>query len=902
MANTKINLKQIAQNSASVNDVITWDGSNWVPDAVAAGATDLDSLTDVTITANTNGEILKWNGSAWVNNTLAEAGIQPTITPAALTKVDDTNVTLTLGGTPATALLQAASITLGWTGQLAVSRGGTGASTLTGVLVGNGTSAVTAVTGTANQLLRRNAGNTAYEFFTPTYLTANQTITLSGDVTGSGTTAITTTIANAAVTLAKMANVNTATVFYRKTGGTGAPEVQTLATLKTDLGLTGTNSGDQTITLTGDVTGTGTGSFAATIANNAVTTVKINNLAVTDAKINDVAWSKITSKPTTLAGYGITDAVVLNNGNSFAGAMTIGTNDNNALNLETAGVVRMSITGAASTGGAVTITNVTANTSTVQDVLTIATNSTGAAAAGLGPRILLQAETGTPSAADNQTVAAVSGEWSVATHASRRGYLKFYVVNDAQALVEAVRIEARNTNIPAIEIPSVGGNYATYTKYMQGGLRAMGGYSILAVDNVESPNFSTYSYTTLAGGNLAANLYITAVPTTNHTGFFQLNDDGFTYSSTAGKPLLVKSGSTVSTPVRLHSGSTSNYIGLKSPDTSIPSAYTITLPSAAPANNSVLNHTTSGTYSWATFTNGIDNTSSVIGLGGNLTGTTAINAQGNDFALISAGVIEFQSADAYPSSTSSQRLYLDGPGGETLLTGGPDGSPSGILISSAGITITSQQTSNILLQGSNSTAAAFRFYEGATNGTNYVGLKGPDSVTSDYTITLPSAAPSSNTYLKYNGSAYVWDTAGGSSDSLDLTTVPTVDTANGVRASFTAGETLAFAEVVYIRNSTGAKVFKYDANDATYKTYPAIGVATAAITSGNTGNILLQGVIRKATGWAWTIGQPVYASITAGGLSQTPPGASGEIVQIVGVAIASDAIYVNPQLIQLQLT
>ena len=46
----------------------------------------------------------------------------PTVTPSALTKVDDTNVTLTLGGTPATALLQAVSLTLGWTGTLADSR------------------------------------------------------------------------------------------------------------------------------------------------------------------------------------------------------------------------------------------------------------------------------------------------------------------------------------------------------------------------------------------------------------------------------------------------------------------------------------------------------------------------------------------------------------------------------------------------------------------------------------------------------------------------------------------------------------------------------------------------------------------------------------------------------------
>jgi len=51
-----------------------------------------------------------------------------TVTPAALTKGDDTNVTLTLGGTPATALLQAASITAGWTGTLSQARGGFGKS------------------------------------------------------------------------------------------------------------------------------------------------------------------------------------------------------------------------------------------------------------------------------------------------------------------------------------------------------------------------------------------------------------------------------------------------------------------------------------------------------------------------------------------------------------------------------------------------------------------------------------------------------------------------------------------------------------------------------------------------------------------------------------------------------
>jgi hypothetical protein len=47
----------------------------------------------------------------------------------ALTKTDDTNVTLTLGGTPTLALVTAASIAVGWTGALAGTRGGTGQST-----------------------------------------------------------------------------------------------------------------------------------------------------------------------------------------------------------------------------------------------------------------------------------------------------------------------------------------------------------------------------------------------------------------------------------------------------------------------------------------------------------------------------------------------------------------------------------------------------------------------------------------------------------------------------------------------------------------------------------------------------------------------------------------------------
>lgn len=130
---------------------------------------------------------------------------------------------------------------------------------------------------------------------------------LTGDVTASaGSNA--TTIANDAVTLAKMANMATASLIYRKTAGTGDPEVNTLATVKTDLGLTGTNSGDQTITLTGDVTGSGTGSFAATIANGAVTAAKTSITGTPDGTKylrDDFSWQAVSG------GTGLTQPQVM---------------------------------------------------------------------------------------------------------------------------------------------------------------------------------------------------------------------------------------------------------------------------------------------------------------------------------------------------------------------------------------------------------------------------------------------------------------------------------------------------------------------------------------------------------------------------------------------------------------
>lgn len=112
-------------------------GTTTVKAAATAGTTTITlpaGTTDFSATGGT-AQVVKQtsSGGAFTVATVAASEIA---SGAALTKSDDTNVTLTLGGTPTTALLAATSITAGWTGTLGPARGGTGvannaASTLT---------------------------------------------------------------------------------------------------------------------------------------------------------------------------------------------------------------------------------------------------------------------------------------------------------------------------------------------------------------------------------------------------------------------------------------------------------------------------------------------------------------------------------------------------------------------------------------------------------------------------------------------------------------------------------------------------------------------------------------------------------------------------------------------------
>jgi hypothetical protein len=116
-------------------------------------------MQNVSATSRVHGRI---TAGAGVTEELTGANVKTIVGSGDLTKTDDTNVTLTLGGTPTAALYSATSLTLGWSGTLSVARGGTGAGSFTAFAVlCAGTTSTSAFqpiasVGTAGQILTSN--------------------------------------------------------------------------------------------------------------------------------------------------------------------------------------------------------------------------------------------------------------------------------------------------------------------------------------------------------------------------------------------------------------------------------------------------------------------------------------------------------------------------------------------------------------------------------------------------------------------------------------------------------------------------------------------------------------------------------------------------------------------------
>jgi phage-related tail fiber protein len=168
--------------------------------------------------------------------------------------------------------------------------------------------------------------------------------------------------------------------------------------------------------VSGDATGSGTTAIALTLASSGVTAGTYNNgvtahtpftvdakgriTAIGTAVTVTPAWASITGKPTTLSGYGITDALALTGG-TLTGALTLAADPTNALHAATKQYVDNAITGLdfkASVRAATTANITLSGPQTIDGVALIA-----------GDRVLVKDQT-TPS--QNGLYLVAAGAWT----------------------------------------------------------------------------------------------------------------------------------------------------------------------------------------------------------------------------------------------------------------------------------------------------------------------------------------------------------------------------------------------------------------------------------------------------------------------------------------------------------
>lgn len=231
---------------------------------------------------------------------------------------------------------------------------------------------------------------TTISYDNSTYLTSNQSITLSGDISGTGTTAITTTIGANKVTNAMLSQVASGSFLGRVTASTGDVETLTGTQATTLLDLFST-----TTTTKGLVPGSnnvGSTYFLRADGTWAVPSGGGGSMAIGGSITSATAGSVL---------FADTGGVLAQDNTNF-----FWDNTNNRLGLGTA-----SPTTILDVRGAFNFLNTGALTNTLQDVGTFTINSSGTTTANFGQRILFQGRVNTT---DSQP-------WGYIT-----SYLRFY--------------------------------------------------------------------------------------------------------------------------------------------------------------------------------------------------------------------------------------------------------------------------------------------------------------------------------------------------------------------------------------------------------------------------------------------------------------------------------------------
>ena len=117
----------------------------------------------------------------------------------------------------------------------------------------------------------------------------------------------------------------------------------------------------------------------------------------------------------------------------------------------------------------------------------------------------------------------------------------------------------------------------------------------------------------------------------------------------------------------------------------------------------------------------------------------------------------------------------------------------------------------------------------------------------------------------------------------------------GITITGTAGATLAFGDLVYLK-AADSQWYLTDADATATAGAVMIGMCVLAANDNDATNILLVGQIRADAKFpALTIGAPVYiGDDTAGTIETAIPAGADNVIRVVGFALTADEIYFNP--------
>jgi hypothetical protein len=437
------------------------------------------------------------------------------------------------------------------------------------------------------------------------------------------------------------------------------------------LTLSGTNTGDQTITLTGDVTGSGTGSFAATISASSVTLAKMANLAA-----NSIIGNNTVSAATPIALSGTQVTAMLDVFSSTLKGLTPASGGG------TTNFLRADGTWASPSSGSGTVTSITATSPLLGGTITTS-GSIGIQAASAFQGGYLTANDW--SSMLKITSSLYSGSLSRAGNNARIGTNNLSSQKDLTITVydeDAIKITTDVSQGPTnIDIAPGYAAGLTSTNFQYNGQNFL---NLLGTATGYGPSISMFA----SNGTDSSFLFM--------SNSIALSSNGDIILEVSGAYNIDLSAS----KIRYVDSNTGYYIGFQLPTLTGSSTYT--LPTSVPTSNKVLQSDSSGVLTWVTSSGGGTTTNALTM---NNSGSGA--ASGSTFDGSTAVTLSYNTIGASPLAGSTSLTTLGTVTTGTLSTGAVIGGVTMTLGSDASYDVYYRGSSGVLTRLANGTTGQF---------------------------------------------------------------------------------------------------------------------------------------------------------------------------------------------------